>query len=86
MRAELGKGRALAQADAVRVAREAIDGAGQPVGEGEAQQSRDGDGEEPGADEGGAGELEEGVDADRRLDEGQHAVDASLCDRSARAM
>jgi len=53
--AELGERRALPQADAVRVARQAVDRAGQPVGEGKAQQRRDGDGEQPGADEGGGG-------------------------------
>ena len=70
---ELGKGRVLAQADTVRVAREAIDRTSQPIGKGEAEQRRDGDGEERSTDEGGPGQLEEGVDADGGLGEGQDA-------------
>src|SRR5689334_17338745 len=71
--AELGKGRVLAQADTVRVAREVIDGAGQQVRKGEAQEGRDGGRQERGAYEGGPRELEEGVDAGGRLGEGQYA-------------
>src|SRR6185436_10598923 len=65
-------------------AREANDGAGQPIGDGEAEQGRDADGQERGADEGGPGELEEGLDVDRRLDDGEHSVQAPVAvDRRA---